>query len=150
MGTSAPEAAVSVTAAVDGSNGIAIGNVIGSNIFNLLMVLGISAIIKPLYVNKRVLKVDYPVLLISIAVVGLMSADFFIKGVSELNFSSAATAADSNGIGNAPFILDRIDGIILLAMFAGFISMVVISTKKAGRNARERRQIGRASCRERV
>lgn len=52
FGTSAPEAAVSITAAISGQNGMAMGNVIGSNIFNLLMVVGVSAMIKPLIVEK--------------------------------------------------------------------------------------------------
>ena len=47
FGTSAPEAAVSITAAMTGQNGIAVGNVLGSNIFNLLVVLGACALIKP-------------------------------------------------------------------------------------------------------
>ena len=52
FGTSAPEAAVSITAAINGQNGIAIGNVIGSNIFNLLVVIGASGFITPLLVKK--------------------------------------------------------------------------------------------------
>ena len=56
FGTSAPEAAVSITAALKGQNDIAMGNVIGSNIFNTLVVVGGCALIKPLHVEKSILK----------------------------------------------------------------------------------------------
>ena len=58
MGTSAPELAVSVSAGLSGSNEIAVSNVVGSNIFNLLMVLGICAIMKPLPVDPGIKKRD--------------------------------------------------------------------------------------------
>ncbi len=61
MGTSAPELAVSISAAVSGSNSLAISNVIGSNIFNLLMVLGVCSAIKPIDTNDSVAKRDYPI-----------------------------------------------------------------------------------------
>ena len=61
MGTSAPEAAVSITAGLSGSNEIAISNVIGSNLFNLLMVIGICAAIKAFATDMEILKRDMPV-----------------------------------------------------------------------------------------
>lgn len=61
MGTSAPELAVSISAAVSGSNSLAISNVIGSNLFNLLMVLGVCSAIKPIDTNSSVAKRDYPI-----------------------------------------------------------------------------------------
>ncbi len=61
MGTSAPEAAVSITASLQGSNEIAISNVVGSNIFNLLVVAGVCAIIKPYPIEKIMLKRDFPI-----------------------------------------------------------------------------------------
>lgn len=60
MGTSAPEAAVSITSAIHGSNGIAIGNVVGSNIVNILLILGLTAIIHPLSVQKNTLRYEIP------------------------------------------------------------------------------------------
>lgn len=77
MGTSAPELAVSVSAAVSGSNSIAISNVIGSNIFNLLVVLGVCSAIKPIATNDSVAKRDYP---ISIAA-GVLFVIFILDGV---------------------------------------------------------------------
>ena len=61
MGTSAPEASVSITAGLAGSNEIALGNVIGSNIFNSLVVVGLCAIIYAFSTDKDILKRDLPV-----------------------------------------------------------------------------------------
>lgn len=60
FGTSAPELAVSLTAALEGANEIAVGNVLGSNIFNLLVVAGLSAVICPLPVDRGLLRRDWP------------------------------------------------------------------------------------------
>lgn len=60
MGTSAPEAAISITAAVKHSAGISIGNVVGSNILNILIILGIASIIRPLPVQKSTRRVELP------------------------------------------------------------------------------------------
>lgn len=61
MGTSAPEAAVSITAGLAGNNDIAISNIIGSNIFNLLVVVGVCAVMKGVKTDKDILKRDMPV-----------------------------------------------------------------------------------------
>ena len=61
MGTSMPEAAVSISASLSGSNSISLGNVIGSNIFNLLMVVGVSSLIRPIASDKDILKRDMPI-----------------------------------------------------------------------------------------
>ena len=63
MGTSAPEAAVSITAALRGNAGITIGNIVGSNILNILIILGICALITPLTVAKSILKIEIPFML---------------------------------------------------------------------------------------
>lgn len=60
MGTSAPEMAVSVTAALTGNNDIAVSNVIGSNLFNLLVVAGACSVVIPLIVNKTIIRRDFP------------------------------------------------------------------------------------------
>ncbi len=60
MGTSAPEAAVSITSALNGSNAIAIGNVVGSNIANILLILGLAALITPLGVQKNTVFFEMP------------------------------------------------------------------------------------------
>ena len=62
LGTSAPEAAVSITSSLTGSNALAVSNVIGSNLFNMLMVIGISALLSNLVMEKSVLEKDLPFL----------------------------------------------------------------------------------------
>lgn len=103
FGTSLPEAAVSVTAALKGANGIAVGNVIGSNMFNLLVVLGASAIIKACPVSKPTLRFEYPLSIIAAAAVGVLCI----------------------GTGESALLLSRIDGIILLCIFVFFIALTV-------------------------
>src|SRR5512139_2899354 len=63
FGTSAPEVAVSVGAALDGRTDIAVGNVVGSNIFNVLFILGVSALIAPLVVSKQVIRQEVPIMI---------------------------------------------------------------------------------------
>lgn len=63
FGTSAPELVVSLKAGLDGIGNIAVGNVIGSNIFNIAVILGLSAVISPLKVNIQVLRVDIPIMI---------------------------------------------------------------------------------------
>lgn len=101
FGTSAPEAAVSITAAVTGQNGIAVGNVIGSNLFNLLMVLGACALIKPCPVEPSVLRSEYPLSIIAVIA-------FIVLTLTGLG-------------GSEPLLLSRIDGVILLGLFAFFL-----------------------------
>ncbi|MBO4591130.1 MAG: calcium/sodium antiporter [Eubacterium sp.] len=64
MGTSAPEAAVSISAGLMGNNGISIGNVLGSNIMNILLILGLTAVVTSLNVQKDTVKIDIPFMII--------------------------------------------------------------------------------------
>jgi cation:H+ antiporter len=75
FGTSAPEVAVSVQAGLEGQGGIAIGNIIGSNISNLLLILGISAMVAPLVVSQRLIKLEVPLLLGISVLVFLLAVD---------------------------------------------------------------------------
>ncbi|MEX2513563.1 MAG: calcium/sodium antiporter [Cyclobacteriaceae bacterium] len=84
FGTSAPELLVSVTAALKDASDIAIGNVVGSNISNISLVLGISAIVYPIYLSKSTLKIDYPFTLISSVVFYVMALNgiiSFVEGI---------------------------------------------------------------------
>ncbi|MBQ8803661.1 MAG: calcium/sodium antiporter [Tyzzerella sp.] len=72
MGTSAPEAAVSITAALKGNAGIAIGNVVGSNILNILIILGLTGLITSVAVQKSTLMVEIPFMLFVTVVLGVM------------------------------------------------------------------------------
>ena len=99
FGTSAPEAAVSITAAISHQNDIAVGNVVGSNIFNLLMVLGCCAVVLPTVIDKKLLLKDYPFsLLITAVLLVLVAFDLHIS---------------------------RLDGILLLGFFAYFLFRTV-------------------------
>lgn len=112
FGTSAPEAAVSITASMNGQNGMAIGNVIGSNIFNLLMVVGASGFISTLLVKKSILSRELPFVLITSMLLIVLSSDIFISGSSS-------------------YTLSRMDGAILLILFAGFVYYLVTSALKS-------------------
>lgn len=72
MGTSAPEAAVSITAARAGSAGITIGNVVGSNIMNILLILGITSVIVPIAVQKSTVRYEIPFMLVVTAVLAVL------------------------------------------------------------------------------
>ena len=82
FGTSAPEAAISIKAALAGSNGISIGNVIGSNIFNILGVIGVSALLGTLTVDNVLIKRDFPFLVIS--TIGLLIIAFLFGKISQI------------------------------------------------------------------
>jgi cation:H+ antiporter len=75
FGTSAPELAVSVKASLDGQPSLALGNVVGSNIFNVLLILGLSALIQPIKVEKKLVKIDIPIMVAVTAAALLLSLD---------------------------------------------------------------------------
>lgn len=105
MGTSLPETAVSITASVTGNNALAVSNAVGSNIFNLMIVVGVCAILTPVAVRKETLKVDFPfsvlcaVLLLILGAIGMT--------------------------------LGHADGAILIVLFAAFILYMIKSAQKA-------------------
>jgi cation:H+ antiporter len=75
LGTSAPELAVTVTATARGDPDMALGNVVGSNLTNLLLILGLSALVSPLVVRRRVVSLDIPILVAASVVVLILSLD---------------------------------------------------------------------------
>ncbi|MDI5891825.1 calcium/sodium antiporter [Halomonas rhizosphaerae] len=75
FGTSSPELAVSLKAAIDGQAGLAMGNVVGSNIFNVLFILGLSALIVPLAVAQQLVRIDIPLMVALSVLVLLLSLD---------------------------------------------------------------------------
>ncbi|MBL8443956.1 MAG: calcium/sodium antiporter [Zoogloeaceae bacterium] len=81
FGTSAPEMAVSVGAALAGNPDLAVGNVVGSNIANVLLILGISAIIAPLVVNEQIIRQEIPIMIGSAALMVVMALDGNISRV---------------------------------------------------------------------
>ncbi len=106
IGTSLPEASVSINAAFSQSSDLSFGNVVGSNIFNSLFIIGICSIILPTIVSKDIIKFDIPILFIVMAVLAL--------------FSYLIT----------PYILDRWEAAILFVMFIAYIAFVVIRALK--------------------
>ena len=94
MGTSAPEASVSISSALKGSTGVAIGNVLGSNIINILFILGLTASVCPLKLEKNSVKYEVPFLILITILLGVFGYYFNI--------------------------LDRFFGILLLTLFIGF------------------------------
>lgn len=109
MGTSAPEASVSINSAVNGMNDMSIGNVVGSNIFNTLFILGVSSLIVPLSIGRDIKRYDIPVM-VGIYVV-LMLFAFVIT----------------------PFTLDIYESVALLLLFAGYTAFLIIRTKRRGK-----------------
>lgn len=111
MGTSAPECAVSIAASIKGSNAMAISNVVGSNIFNLMVVCGFCALFTPLIVHAKTLKREFPFSVLA-AIIMLIA-------------------------GFIGMTLGRIDGVILLVLFAFFLAWMVKSALKARANAED-------------
>lgn len=116
FGTSMPEASVSITAAIQGQNNLAISNVLGSNIFNLLIVLGASALMSPVVANKDVIRKEFPFSIIITGVLALLC--------TKLNFTGLADRT-------ATYELGRISGIILLVLFILFVAWQVMGALKA-------------------
>jgi cation:H+ antiporter len=106
FGTSTPELVVSVLAGLEGKTDIAIGNVVGSNIFNSLFILGLAAILSPINVQHNTTWKEIPLMLLSAIVLGFLVNDVLISG--------AATSE-----------VTRVDGLILLSFFAIFMYYVI-------------------------
>jgi cation:H+ antiporter len=105
FGTSAPEAAVSITSSLTGNNAMAVSNVIGSNLFNILMVIGVSALLGDLLMEKSVLNKDLPFLV----AITILFAAFILIGWNITN----------------------IEGIILLIILIAYILYLIRSSKKS-------------------
>ena len=75
LATSAPELLVSLVAAFKGSEGISIGNILGSNVINIVLVLGISAIIKPVVIKKQIINIEIPYMIFISLVFWLLCMD---------------------------------------------------------------------------
>lgn len=118
FGTSAPELAVSLSAAIKGSNDIAIGNVVGSNIFNLLVVIGVSAMISPLTVKRSMIKKDYPLSIFAAVLLGVLCLDSVLFHAKETT-------------------LGRMDGVSLLVCFVFFMYITVREGLRGRKDAKK-------------
>ena len=118
MGTSLPEASVSITSALDGKNALAISNVVGSNIFNTLVVLGASAVIAPVCVQPGSVKKEIPFsILCTVALLGTL-----ICGIAPVETENGTTYS---------FTLGIIGGIVLLALFAFYMYWQISAALKS-------------------
>lgn len=111
MGTSLPECAVSVTASLTNNNSLAVSNVVGSNIFNLMVVCGACALFAPLTIQKNTLKKEFP---LSVFCAGLLLL-----------------------LGYLGMTLGRLDGVIFLLIFTAYLLWMILSAKKARSAAEE-------------
>lgn len=122
IGTSSPELAVSVIAAVQGENEIAFSNVVGSNLLNMLCILGICAMIKPIPVDTEILRRDFP---FSIAVTTLV---FAITSASLLFNRRWSNMNMERKVGTAT----RLEGAILVVLIITYVILIIYTTKKHG------------------
>ncbi len=111
FGTSAPELFVNLSASINGSTEIAIGNILGSNIANILLILGVTALIQPIKVQNSTIWKEIPFSLLAVIIVGIMANDIFIDGAKNS-------------------VLSRSDGFILIAFFSIFMYYIVEISKK--------------------
>jgi cation:H+ antiporter len=115
LGTSAPELVVNLLAAYDQLPDIVLSNIIGSNNFNLFMILGLAAIMVPLQVQKSTAFKEIPLAWLSIILLGLLANNFFIS---------------------SPAFLSRLDACLLLTAFIGFMYYLYLQVKKDVSNAK--------------
>ncbi|MCO4761742.1 MAG: calcium/sodium antiporter [Myxococcales bacterium] len=111
FGTSAPELAVSLTSGLSDYADLALGNVVGSNIFNILLILGIAALLNPLKVERQLVRFDIPVMIASAILLTVLSLDG---------------------------VISRVEGAILAALLVGYITTTVITARKAKQNGATR------------
>lgn len=113
FGTSAPELTISVVSSLNGNAGLAVGNIVGSNIFNICAIIGITALIRPVPVERSLMSNEIPLVVLSSLVLLAMGCGPLLDG---------APAA----------VLTRVDGILLLLFFAVFMRYVFASAKNGG------------------
>ena len=118
IGTSAPEMVVSFLSAIQGKAEMAIGNVVGSNIFNSMTILGITALILPLTITRSNIRKDAPLNIIVTAILILLGMNFTIFGLGQDQLS-------------------RVDGAILLGIFVWYLWSSFKSDKKDGADEAE-------------
>lgn len=111
FGTCAPELAISFNSIASGSGDIALANVLGSNIVNILLIVGLAAFISPIKVKNDVVKKELPILLVVTSMFTIAILSHYIGGIPE------------------DFILNRIDGLLFIIFFLVFIFYIVSSVK---------------------
>lgn len=112
FGTSAPELAISIISALDGNTSLAVGNVVGSNIFNILMIIGVTACIRPIKVERSVMTEEIPMVVLAALVMLLFGL---------------APVLDAG----APRSITRLDALILLCFMVLYLRYTMVSARKA-------------------
>lgn len=116
FGTSSPELAISMLAAIQGNAGIAVGNVVGSNIFNILAIIGVTALVRPIPVAKTIMTTQIPIAILAALLILVIGS---------------ATILD----GAAANVVTRVDGIILLLFFLLFMRETLMHAKSEPQQA---------------
>lgn len=108
LGTSLPELSVSVASAIKGSTDMSVGNIVGSNMMNMLLILGVVALIHPVPITKSSKKIDFPFLIVLTMLLLVFSADVILNG-------------------DAQNMISRTESIVFLAMLVFYITILVIN-----------------------
>ena len=122
FGSSTPDFVVSFTSTLQGKGAMAVGNIVGANIFDILLVVGLCAMIKPVVIGRSTLQKEFPLVVLSSIVLGLMACDVLIDHMSQN-------------------LIDRSDGLIMLCFFIiyGYVTYKIAtspdtSSQSAGNN----------------
>lgn len=122
FGTSAPELVISVLSSLKGSAEMAIGNVVGSNIFNILMIIGCTALVMPMKVGDGTMSKEIPLVILSSLVLAAFANDVLLDG----------------GVAN---VISRIDGLVLLGFFLIFMRYTFAIARNGGESQEESQEI---------
>lgn len=112
FGTSAPELSISIVAAINHNAELAVGNVVGSNIFNILVIIGITAMVRPIKIQKSVMTTELPMVLLSSIIMLIMGCGVILDGA-------------------AANVVTRVDGLFLLIFFLLFMRYTFASARNS-------------------
>lgn len=112
FGTSTPELVISIVAATEGNSSIAVGNIVGSNILNILLIIGLTAVVRPIFIKKSVMTNEIPMLVLSSVIILILGYSASLDGLS------------------APTVT-RVDGLLLLIFFLLFMRYTFASARTA-------------------
>lgn len=120
LGTSAPELIISITSGNKGATDLIVGNAIGSNLCNLLLILGLMAVIKPIKIDKEAKNIHIPVLFLATLIILIMGLELF---------------------SSAPAVINKIEGIILIIMFILYFSYpIIVEIKDIAKSFKENKK----------
>ena len=111
FGTSLPELIINVFSCIKGRSGLAIGNIVGSNIMNILLILGIASIIYPIDVSRISIRRDIPAGFVATLLLGLMANDFFVGQSHTINW---------------------VEGLVLLVFASGYLYLTTVKNEPSG------------------